>query len=222
MNLREELFKNQDIGYREFHRRLLPGYTAREIIGVRLPVLRKLAKQALKENAENRCEYYEEVMVYGLTLGLKKGSAAEHMEDLRPFVPLIDNWAVCDSCCSGFKFTAKYRAEMYDFICSYLGKSEFEYRFAIVMLMDYYLTDDYIDRVLPILAEVRSDAYYVNMAAAWAAAEAYIRFPEKTKPFFEEKRFSAEVQNKGIQKIRDSFRVSKEKKASLGKLKIQG
>lgn len=220
MDLRQELFRNQDLTYKEFHKKLIPTVDDNLIIGVRIPVLRKLARQAYKENAYNPCEYYEEIMLKGFTLGLKKCSLQEHIDDLKSFVPLIDNWAVCDCCCSSFKFTGKNPDEMYDFIVSYIGQSEYETRFAVVMLMDYYLTDGYIENVLDILSNLESDYYYVNMAVAWALSVAFVKYTDFVFPIIQSKSLSKEVQNKTIQKIKDSLRVDKETKQNLNIYKM--
>ena len=208
MNLREELFKAQDLKYREFHKKLIPTVDEKELIGVRIPQIKKIAKEAFNSNAENLCEYYEEKMIYGFCIGMKKCSLEEHIEDIKSFVPMINNWAICDSCCASFKFTKKYKDELYDFILSYIGKGEYETRFAIVMLMEYYLCDEYIDRVLKIISEHKSDYYYVNMALAWCVQAAFVKQRDKTLELLKSKTLSVEVQNKAIQKIRDSFRVS--------------
>lgn len=221
MNLREELFKAQDLKYKEFHKKLVPTVNEDKLIGVRLPDIRKIAKAAYKENAENLLEYYEEIMVYGLTLSMKKCSAEEHIKDLEKFVPLIDNWAVCDTCVSSFKFTNKYKAEMYDFVKSQIGRGEYETRFAVVMLMCYYHDDEYIDEVLTILKNIKSDLYYINMAVAWALSVAFVKEREKTLKLLEEKSLSKDVQNKTIQKIKESLRVSKEDKSLVNCLKIR-
>lgn len=208
MNLRQEIFENQDTDYRIFHKKLIPTVDDDKFVGVRVPILRKIAKKALKENADNNCELYEEIMIYGFTLGLKKCSADEHMTDLKSFVPLIDNWAVCDCCCSSFKFCKKYQDEMYDFIKSYvLSEGEYEQRFAIVMLMNYYIDDEHIDEVVDILKNIKSDFYYVNMAVAWALSVAFVKYQNKVMPVLESKTLSTEINNMTIRKIKDSFRV---------------
>lgn len=221
MNVREELFKNQDLKYRDFSKKIINNIDGEKIIGVRMPALRKIAKQAYIENAENLCEYYEEKMVKGFAISYKKCGAKEHMDDLKGFVPLIDNWALCDSPCAAFKFTEKYKDEMFDFICSYLDKSEYETRFAVVMLMDYYLDDKYIDAVLKILMNLKSEYYYVNMASAWALSVAFVKYREKTLEAFESGRLSDTVMNMAVQKIRDSYRVSKEDKEIVKKYKTK-
>ncbi|MFR5876618.1 MAG: DNA alkylation repair protein [Eubacterium sp.] len=220
MNLREELFNNQDLKYKQFHSKLVPNISNDKIIGVRVPILRKIAKQAFKENAENLCVYYEEQVVRGLTIGMKKCSAEEHIEDIKAFVPLIDNWATCDICSSSFKFVKKNQDDYFDFLVSYIDKSEFETRFGIVMLMDFYLDDKYIDIVLDILKSVKSEYYYVNMAVAWALSVAFVKYEDKVTEILKAKILSKDVQNKTIQKIKDSFRVSKEIKKNLNQYKM--
>lgn len=221
MNLRETLFAHQDLKYKAFHCRLVPTVDDDNIIGVRLPELRKIAKQAYRENADNALEYYEEKMVYGFTLGMKKGSAEEHMADLREFAPLIDNWAVCDSCCASFKFTKRYREELLPFLKGYLNGTEYEVRFAVVMLLQYYLTEEYIDEVLDILFGIEREEYYIQMAQAWAIAEAFTKWRDKTLPLLSACILIPAIQNKAIQKMRDSFRISPEDKKMLISFKME-
>ncbi len=221
MNLRKELFAHQDLKYKAFHCRLVPTVDEDNIIGVRLPELRKIAKRAFAENAENLLEYYEEIMVYGFTLGMKKGSAEAHMADLADFVPYITNWAICDSCCASFKFTERYREELLPFLKGYLDGTEFEVRFALVMLMQYYLTEAYIDEVLSVFFSVDREEYYIQMAQAWAIAEAFTKYRDKTLLLLQAQTLPPEVQNKAIQKCRDSFRITKEDKEKLKELKLK-
>lgn len=221
MNVREELFKNQDLEYKAFHSKLVPNISPDKIIGARVPVMRKIAKQAVKENAEVLTEYYDERMVKGFTIGYKKCDIETHLKELTDFVPLIDNWAVCDCTCSTLKFTEKNREVVWQFIQPYLSGGEYDIRFAIVMIMDYFLTDEYIDRSLEILSEIKSDFYYVNMAVAWALSVAYVKYEEKTLPIIEGKVLPAWVHNKTIQKICESYRVDKSKKKYLKTLKYK-
>lgn len=221
MNVREELFKNQDLEYKAFQSKLIPNVSPDKIIGVRVPVLRKIAKQAVKENADVQLDYYEEAMVKGFTVGYKKCSIDEHLTELKAFVPLIDNWAVCDCACSTFKFTEKNKETVWSFIQPYLNGSEYDIRFAVVMIMDYFLTDDYIDRSLEILTSIRSDYYYVNMAVAWAISVAYVKYEEKTLYIIKNRLLPVWVHNKAIQKICESYRVDKRTKEYLRTLKCK-
>lgn len=221
MNVRDELFRNRDLDYRKFHLNLIPNVPSEKVIGVRMPIMRKIAKQALNENAQIKSDYYEERMVKGLVIGLKKCGIKEHLSDLKKFIPLIDNWAVCDSVCSSLKFAKDNREEVWNFIQPYLKGSEFEIRFAVVMILDYFLTDDYIDKSLKILSSINSKEYYVNMAVAWAFSVSYVKYENKTLPFIEGRVLSPWVHNKAIQKICESYRVDKNKKQYLKTLKIK-
>lgn len=219
MNVREELFNNSDPAYKAFHSKLIPNISSDKIIGVRVPVMRKIAKQAVKEDADIQLDYYDEIMVKGFTVGYKKCSIEEHLTDLKNFIPLIDNWAVCDCTCSSFKFTEKNRAAVWEFIQPYLNGGEYDIRFAVVMIMNYYLTDEYIDQSLELLSAIQSDLYYVNMAVAWAISVAYVKYEDKTLPIIENKLLPVWVHNKSIQKICESYRVEKKTKDYLKTLK---
>lgn len=221
MNLREELFANQDLEYKAFHSKLVPNISADNIIGVRIPVLRKLAKSIAKNNTDFSVEYYEEKMIKGFLIGYKKLSVDERLKELTEFVPLIDNWAVCDCVCSTLKFTEKNREEVWDFLMQYKNGSEYEVRFLVVMLMDYYLVDEYIDRVNAILLSIDREEYYINMAVAWALSVAFVKYEDKVMEIFEKKILPIWVHNKAIQKTCESFRVSKETKAYIRTLKIK-
>ncbi len=220
MNLREELFANQDVQYRDFHSRLVPNVDKQLFIGVRVPVLRKIAKKALTENAENLCHYYEEKMIYGFVMGLKKCTLDEHRRDIESFVPLIDNWAVCDCCASSFKFVSGNIDDYYDFLLSFIGRGEFATRFTVVMLMDYYLTDEYIDRVLSLLTHIEDDSYYVMMGIAWALSVAYVKYPDKVLSVIASMTLPPDLQNMTIRKIRESFRIDKNTKQMLMQYKL--
>lgn len=221
MTLREELFENQDIKYKEFHSKLIPTVDPDEIIGVRIPVLRKIGKRLAKDNQVFPVEYYEEKMLKGFVIGYKKyDDIKDFLKDLSDFIPLIDNWAVCDCVCSSLKQTEKNRDIVWNFLKQYKNAGEYGVRFMVVMLMDYYLTDEYIDEVIDILKSLNREEYYINMAIAWALSVAFVKYENKVMPLFENKVFSPWIHNKSIQKTRESFRVSKETKDYLKTLKI--
>ena len=175
----KQLFELQDKKYKEFHSSLCPNVD--NIIGVRIPELRKLAKQIAKENPKEFIEnpvkkqYYEEIMLEGFVIGYMKATLEEKLHYLDNFIPEIDNWAVCDCTASTLKFIDKYKKEVWEYLQKYINsKKEFEKRFAIIILMDYYLTDEYIDKVLEIYNKIDSDQYYVQMGMAWAVSECVV------------------------------------------------
>lgn len=222
-NIREKLFELQDKKYKDFHSSLCPNIN--DIIGVRIPELRNIAKQIAKENPVEYLEnvpkeYYEEKMLQGLVIGYMKSSLEEKQKYLDEFVPIIDNWAICDCCTSTYKFTNKYLTEMWNYIQKYLSSDkEFELRFAIVMLMDYYITDEYIDRVIKIYDNINNDAYYVKMAIAWALSVCYVKFPKKTMDFMQKNNLDDFTYNKALQKMIESYRVDENIKNELRKMK---
>lgn len=218
MEIREELFNNQDTEYRDFHSRLIPTIEKDRIIGVRIPMLRKIGKKI--KNNDFQWDYYEEVMLHGFYIGYAKLSFEERLALLDEFVPKIDNWAVCDCSCSTYKFIINHKKDFLNYLRKYLNsKSEYEIRFAIVILMDYYIDDDYIEFVIDYLKNINSDMYYVNMAAAWALSVAFVKYRDKVMPVIENNILTKEIHNMTISKIRDSFRVDKETKAYLKVLK---
>lgn len=222
MNVREELFKNQDIKYGDFHSKLIPDIDRDKVIGVRLPNIRKIAKAAAKENAFVDTFYYEEIMIKGMVIEYNKDLTLEQrLTLLDEFVPLIDNWAICDCCVSTFKFTLKNLQKVWNYILKFKDKSEYEVRFMCVMMLDYFLRDEYINEVLNILSSINREEYYINMAIAWTLATAYVNYKDNVVEIIKNKKLQPWVHNKTIQKICESFRVSNEDKEYLRTLKIK-
>ena len=221
--IREKLLELQDKKYQKFHSKLCPN--VEDIIGVRVPELRKIAKQIAKENPQEYLEkapkeYYEERMLQGFVIGYMKASLGERLTYLDEFVPIIDNWAVCDCCTSTYKFTKKYLKEMWSYIQKYLSSNrEFELRFGIIMLMDYYLTEEYIDQVLEIYDNIHNEGYYVKMGVAWAISMAYMKFPEKTMELLNNNHLDDFTYNKALQKMIESYQIDKETKQKLKGMK---
>lgn len=221
--IRDKLFSLADEEYKKFHSSLCPD--TNNMIGIRVPVLRNVAKEILKddwrkylENAKD--DYYEEVMLQGMVIGLSKMDLKERLEYVKKFVPKIDNWAVCDVTCAGFKFAKKYPKEIWDFLKTYLeSDKEFEIRFGVVMLLDFYITEEYIEEVLKILNQTHHDGYYVKMAIAWAISICYIKFPKETFELLQKNELDTFTYNKALQKIIESYRVSKDDKEKIRKMK---
>jgi len=225
--IKRDLLELVDKDYKEFHSNLCPG--TNNIIGIRVPILRDYAKKLIKEkNLEELLqniddEYYEEIMLQGMLIGLEKNLTLEELTKyLNIFVPKIDNWAVCDVCCGGLKIIKKYKKEIWKFIQKYLRSEEtFEIRFAVVVILDYYIDEEYIDKSIKALNTIRSDKYYVQMAVAWAISLCLIKFYEKTCKYLESDNCELDkfTYNKSLQKAIESYRITKEQKEYLKKLK---
>ncbi len=222
-DIRKKLFELQDLKYKEFHSSLCPNVD--KIIGVRTPKLKEIAKQIAKEdykeflqNAQD--EYYEELVLQGLVIGYAKISIEDTFKYLEKFVPKINSWAVCDITCANLKITKKYMNEMWKFLEKYINSDkEYEIRFALVMYLDYFLTDEYIDNILRKIDKITNKEYYVQMAIAWLVSIAYIKQKEKTEAFLQNNKLDKFTQNKSIQKICESYRVSNEDKEKVRKYK---
>ena len=209
--------------YRIFTSGLLPNID--NILGVRLPLLRKMAKQLAKENWREylqtaKEDSFEESMLQGMVIGYVSCSVAERLLHIQNFVPKIDNWSVCDSFCVGLKFTKEHREQVWNFLQPYFGsEQEYEIRFAVVMLLFYYIEETYIGEVLNILDDVRHDGYYVKMAVAWAVSICYVQFPEQTMIYLKNNRLDDFTYNKALQKITESLKVDKETKKQIRAMK---
>ena len=164
-------------------------------------------------------------MLQGMVIGYGKMSLEERFAHLDAWVPRINSWAVCDCGNSTLKFMKKYPEECFAYACKYLeSEREYEVRFAVVTLMEHFVTEDFIDRLLEIYRKVCHEGYYVKMAVAWAVSVCYVKFPEKTRVLLERESEEAGglpdwTHNKAIQKIRESRRVSPEEKEELNRLK---
>lgn len=221
--IKEQLELQREPDFQKFTAGLLPG--VEHILGVRLPALRKMAKQLAKGDWQTYLQAacddsYEEIMLQGMVLGYAKGNLQEKEPFLRAFLPKIDNWSVCDSACSTLKLAKTQPAEFWDFLTEYLhSPKEYEVRFALVQMLDYYVNEEYLERVLEAVDHLDLKFYYVQMAQAWAISICYREFPERTLPFLKENHLDDFTHNKALQKITESLKVPKEAKAYIRTLK---
>lgn len=222
-DLRDKLFELSDDKFKTFHSRLCPNTD--NIIGVRLPLLRQIAKEIAKGDWRNflsnsKEEYYEEILINGLVIAYAKCDVEERLNYIESFVPKIDNWAICDSFCNTLKFVNKNKEIMWEFIQPYLKSyNEFEIRFAVVIILNYYITEDYIDLVLKTLDNIKHDGYYVKMAIAWAISMCFVKFEEKTMAYLKDNSLDDFTYNKSLQKICESLRVDKNTKELIKSMK---
>ncbi|MBQ9992605.1 MAG: DNA alkylation repair protein [Firmicutes bacterium] len=225
--LRQELTANAEAGYKSFNDSLVPDIGLS--YGIRLPKLRTMAKliltsdwqSFLKQFFELSSHSHEEKLICGFVIAGAKVDFAEKWQMVKQFVSYIDNWAVCDSFCAALKQVKKNLPFVYSELQAYIfSESQFERRFAVCILMNYFLLPEYINEVLGIFAEMNSDGYYCAMGIAWALSVCYVKFPQKTEALLQKQELPPFVQNKSIQKIRESLRVSTEDKQLLLEYKI--
>lgn len=223
-DIKQELFKNQDKKYGEFQSRLLPTISPESVIGVRTPVLRRLAKEIYKEGnyaefiEELPHKYFEENQLHGFLISEIKDFDL-CVEKLNEFLPFVDNWATCDQLSP--KVFKKHKVELLEQIKLWL-KSEKPYikRFGVGMLMKYFLDEDFSQEFCEMVLDVKSEEYYVKMMVAWYFATALAKQYEKVIPYFEKPTLDKWTHNKAIQKALESYRISDEQKTYLRKLKV--
>ncbi len=224
-SLQERLFAMQDKQYAAFQAKLTPGVPMESFIGIRVPVLRKFAKEFTKKAECEEFlhllphEYYDENMLHGLLISEVK----DYEECIRltdSFLPFVDNWAVCDIMSP--KVFAKHKKELLAKIKTW-SKSSHVYtcRFGIGTLMSHYLDKDFKAEYLEIPASVRSEEYYVRMMVAWFFATALAKQWDQAIPYIEQHRLAPWTHNKTIQKAIESYRITPEQKEYLRTLKIK-
>lgn len=231
-NLVYELKSFSNEKHSSFHSKLVPNIDKKiRVLGVPIPILRKMAKELIKSFMDKTDleqymsfvgnDYYEEIMLMGIVVGSFKCDFETKLKYISEFVPKISDWAVCDTFCSTIKIPNSKHSDYRKFLAPYLKmKGEFELRFAIVSLMQNYINDEYIDETIKVFESVNDDRYYVQMAIAWALSVCYVKYPQQTRVLFEKRKLSKQIQNKAIQKCRESLRVSKEDKQVLLEYKL--
>lgn len=222
--IRNKLIELSDAKYKEFSANLCPGVDI-EILGVRIPKIRKLAKEIVKDNPEEYLKnpqekYFEELMLQALVIANLKMDLEKKKEYIINFVPKINSWAVCDSFCVDLKDADKDPEFFWKIISKYFkSNKEYELRFAVVMLLDHYVKEEYINEIFEVIDNIKNEKYYVEMGIAWLVAEMYIKFPKQTMEYLKNCNLNKFTYNKALQKARESYRVSKEEKEILNKMK---
>lgn len=220
--IKQKLKELSDEKYREFHSSLCP--ETKNILGVRVPILRKYAKELYREYGrkiidEIDNEYYEEIMLQGLIIG-ELTSVKSVKKYLKKFIPKINNWAVCDTTCAGLKIVKRNKEEFKEIIYNCLkSNSEFEIRFGLVLLLDYYIDEDNIDEILQLSEQVNHEEYYVKMANAWLLSVCLVKFYDKTIEFIGKCGLDDFTYNKALQKAIESYRTTDKQKNEMRKMK---
>ncbi len=204
---------------KEFNERIM--HTKYEILGIKVPILRTIAKDISKTDFKEffkyiKNEYYEVVLIEGILLSYIKDNN-EFLEYFHKFIYKIDDWSICDTCINSYKFMKDndFSDIAYSLI---LDSHEYIERVGYVILLNYYIDEEHIDTILSLCTK-ESDYYYVNMAISWLLCECFIKSRTKTLNLIKSKNLSHFVQNKTISKIRESYKVSKEDKELVKELK---
>lgn len=217
--IQKHLFELQDMAYRDFHSRLMPDIDKETVIGIRVPVLRKYAKSIAGTELSEKfikelphCYYEENNLHMMLITGIKDYDRC--ISEIERFLPYIDNWATCDF--PAPKCFENHKEDLLPVIKRWIASSEtYTIRYGIGMLMRLYLDADFDPEYVRIVAEVKSDEYYVNMMIAWYMATALAKQWDVVIPYIEEHHMSDWVHRKTIQKAMESYRITDEQKRYL-------
>ena len=220
--------------YRQGHIRIINALPGRRILGLHLPEMKQVAKELARQadvleilhafEQEHQADRfgltYEETLVWGLTINALKCTSDERLDLLKKYIPVLDNWAVCDSFCCNARWALKMPSgELWSFLQIYFqSKREFEVRFAIVMSMCYLMKEEWLNTVFHQLdsldlSTIRSEytslpsPYYVRMGIAWLLATALAKFPDETRKFVNASSLAEDVKRLYAQKARESFRT---------------
>jgi 3-methyladenine DNA glycosylase AlkD len=244
-SIRDRIEELAEEKYRIFVTGLTPGKS--NILGVRTPTLRQMAVEIAKDDWEGylvESGYHslqkesaeeisadrrrltgkeismEEVMLEGMVIGQLKGNIELVLKLAAEYIAKIDCWSICDTFCAGLKITNKNKARVWDFLQQYLSSDkEYEVRFGVVMLLDYYRIPEYAPLAFTHFDHIKCEGYYVKMAIAWAISVYFIYLPEETYRYLRENELEDFTFNKALQKILESYRVDEESKIIIRSMK---
>ncbi|MFT4143366.1 MAG: DNA alkylation repair protein [Mobilitalea sp.] len=222
-SIKEQLLELAEEDYRRFTSALTPG--KENILGIRIPLLRKLSKSILKGDwkaylREAADDSLEEVMLQGMVIGGCKAEVAEKLVLASDFVPKIDCWSVCDNFCNALKDTAfRHVEDVWKFMQPYLySEKEYDIRFGVVMML-YYLRPDYAPIAFEHFNRIKHEGYYVKMAVAWVLSMYYVKLPDITMEYLKNNTLDDFTYNKALQKIVESLRVDTDTKILIKSLR---
>ena len=217
------LITQKDEKYKKFHSSLVLN-SKYEMIGIRVPIMRKITKEIAKTNIEEflkyaQNNYYEEIMIQGLVISHIKDEKIFN-KYFKEYINKIDNWALCDTFCSSIKIVEKHEDKYFkEAVKMSLNKKEFISRIGLVMILDHFMNQKNLETIFDTLNKIESEKFYINMAEAWLICEMYIKFPKEAKIFIQKNNLNKFTHNKAISKIHDSYRVSKDEKEYLSTLR---
>lgn len=189
-----------------------------------MPILKKIANEIFKGNYKdfiknNKHLYYEEIILHGLIIGKIK-DYDEAIIEFNKILPYINSWATCDTTISNFKIIKNNLDKTYPLVISYLyDDNPWIRRVGVVIILNNYVCDKYIDDIIIEITKIKLDDYYVKMAVAWLIQVCYIKYPIKMIDFLRFDQIDNWTHNKAIQKIRESLKVSAKEKEKLNLLK---
>lgn len=214
------LFEISDAKYKEFH----SGLGVSNVIGVRTPTLKNIAKDIYKGNYKEFLllignSYYEESVIYAFVICNIK-DIDESVKYLEIYKNMIDNWASCDLFCSSYKIVKKNKDYFYKFINDNISiDNSWIRRLCFVILLSYYVEEEYLDDIFKFCDRYNTSDYYVMMSVAWLISVCFVKYRDRTLEYIKNNKLDRTTINKAISKINDSYRVSNDDKIMLNKYK---
>ena len=213
----------KDESYKEFSSGLNP--TAPLMIGVRIPDLRNLAKEIVKENPiyfldNNPMNSFELLQLQAMVIGYLNIDIKVILKYLSDFIPYVCDWSVNDTLCQTFKIARKYQLEVFDFLTKYFNSDkEFELRVVVVMMLCHFINDDYVYKVLEFIDSTKHDGYYYKMGCAWCLQVIMVKYPNICYQYLLNNHLDDWIFNKAISKMIESYRIDSDMKDKIRKLK---
>ncbi len=230
--IRKELINMADKKMALLTAKLCPDTNIKDILGIKIPELRKKAKRIVvskefkqyieESNKLKSKKYIEEIILQGLVIAYSKTELNEKLGYMSSYIPQISNWLINDTVCSTLKVKKPQEQKMlWDFIVPYLkSKNQFEVRFAVIMMLDNFIIEEYVDKVISKLDKIKNKEYYAEMAISWTLAEIGIKFNDKAMKYLKgNNNLDKFTFNKTLQKMRESKRISQEQKEELKTMK---
>ncbi len=221
-DLIREMQSYQDEDYRRFNERIIN--TKLPMMGIRTPILRSIASKVAQTDITSFLAYakdatYEEVLLQGFVIA-KITDVNLSFSYFQDFVYKIDNWAICDLVVGSMKIVRREQTFYWPKILSFLeDDAPFVVRVGLILLLDYYMEDDYLPKIFALCDRLQRKEYYIEMAVAWLVSVCYIHDRDLTLDYLKNNRLDRFTYNKTIQKIIESNRVSPEEKQILRQMK---
>ena len=219
-------FKNMaEPEYQKFSSSLIPNEKSENIMGVRLPKIRALAKRIAKNEGEEFLnlpigETLEEKLLHAFVIAYSDIGVDERLKRIESFIPFINSWSVCDSFVVSLKFIKDNKEKVWKFLTPYFNSNEPYYiRFAVVTALNFYVEREYINKLFEFFTKITNDDYYVRMAVAWCICEICSKFPNEALNFLSQNSLCEDTHNKTLRKIAESYKIAPEYKEKAKKLK---
>ncbi len=217
-DMRRFIFENVDSQYAQFHSRLCPD-TRYRILGVRMPKLRKYARELARVPAmtpPEAPECYEEVMLLGLAAGYRRAPLQDKLREIAGLLPLFDCWAFTDCVAATYRFAPEELPMVWEFALYCLSDSgAYSRRFGLVLMLLHLLKEEYYQSIASAVSWITDENYYVRMAQAWLLAELGTRDFELVTGLLQSGTLEIFTHNKTISKLRDSYRITPAQKDYL-------